>query len=397
MNLRAGDLRRVGGRSERQMLSSAISDSMRRNMQMVMALLVTALAILPHAGCERADEEPVIALVQTVRTFSIEEHAPERVVRFSGVVEPAETADLAFAVDGTIESIDVDLGDLVERNEVLAVLDREPYELTVDVRRGQLEQARTALHQRERTYKRQRELFERGVISTRQYDEARAQYKTAREEIEVARQRLGLAERDLEKTSLTAPYEGVVAGQMAEEFEEVAAGRPILRLQVERGAEVAVLVPETLVHTIRVGDAVTVDVPAREMTDLPGRVIEIGRSSIAGNAFPVTIGLENEHDVWAGMTVEVALRFEHEMDVTGFLVPAAAVLAEGTGRAMLWLVDAENSTVHRAPVEIGTIHADRIEVRGGVQAGDLIVAAGVEFLRDGQQVRLQPNDQPGER
>ncbi len=396
MNLRTSNLRRVGGRNERQILKIPIRDPMRCKISMLMALLVTALTILP-AGCERADDEPVIALVQTVRTFSIEEYAPARIARLSGVVEPAETADLAFSVDGTIESIEVDLGDLVKRNELLAVLDREPYELTVDVRRGQLEQAQTALEQSERAYQRQRELFERDVISTRQYDEARAQYKTAHEEVEVSRQRLGLAEHDLDNTRLTAPYEGVIAGRMVEEFEEVAAGRPILRLQVEREAEVTVLVPETLVYNIRVGDTVTVDVPAREMTDLPGRVIEIGRSSIAANAFPVTIALENEYDVWAGMTVEVAFRFELEAGVTGFLVPAAAVLAEGPGRAAIWLVDKEDSTVHRASVEIGTIHADRIEVRSGVQAGDLIVAAGVEFLRDGQQVRLQPNDQPGER
>ncbi len=396
MNLRTSNLRRVGGRNERQILKIPIRDPMRCKISMLMALLVTALTILP-AGCERADDEPVIALVQTVRTFSIEEYAPARIARLSGVVEPAETADLAFSVDGTIESIEVDLGDLVKRNELLAVLDREPYELTVDVRRGQLEQAQTALEQSERAYQRQRELFERDVISTRQYDEARAQYKTAHEQVEVSRQRLGLAEHDLDNTRLTAPYEGVIAGRMVEEFEEVAAGRPILRLQVEREAEVTVLVPETLVYNIRVGDTVTVDVPAREMTDLPGRVIEIGRSSIAANAFPVTIALENEYDVWAGMTVEVAFRFELEAGVTGFLVPAAAVLAEGPGRAAIWLVDKEDSTVHRASVEIGTIHADRIEVRSGVQAGDLIVAAGVEFLRDGQQVRLQPNDQPGER
>lgn len=353
-----------------------------------------ALALLAPAGCGRDDGEPKHEPVRAIRAFLVEEGSPGRVIQFSGVVEPADTATLAFSVGGTVESIDVDLGDTVETNEMLAGLDQERYRLAVEARRGELDQALEILRERERSFERHRVLFGQDEISEAEFDRIRSQYEAARADVEVARPRLSLAERDLKDTRLRAPYRGVIAKRMAEQHEEVAAGQPIFELQVERRAEVAVMMPETQVFAIRVGDPVAVDIPALGLTQAPGLVVEIGRSSVGANAFPVTIALEGEEDVWAGMTVEVAFTFETRRD--GFLVPAAAVLAEGPGQSAVFVVDEQTSAVRRARVEIGTIHPDRIEVLGGIEAGDRIVSAGVEFLHDGQQVRLHPSDRPGD-
>jgi multidrug efflux pump subunit AcrA (membrane-fusion protein) len=90
-----------------------------------------------------------------------------------------------------------------------------------------------------------------------------------------------------------------------------------------------------------------------------------------------------------GMTASVALRFDDEG--TGMVVPLTA-LTEADGAPAVFVVDTEKNTVRRTPVTVGGTVADGIRVTGGLHAGDTVVTAGVQFLRDGMRVRL-----PGER
>ena len=56
--------------------------------------------------------------------------------------------------------------------------------------------------------------------------------------------------------------------------------------------------------------------------------------------------------------------------------------------------DADTSTVRRVPVEIEDLHDNEVQIAGDLSAGDIIATAGVEFLADGQEVRLMGNEMP---
>ncbi len=345
--------------------------------------------LLGMAGCGREERFAEPDVIRAVRTIVVEQRAPGRIVRFPGVVEPTDSAMLSFAVDGTVHTIDVDLGDRVEQDQQLAVLDDEPYVLIVDARRAEMEQAQAQLHERAKTFERQELLFERQVASESDFDTARASYQTAQKEVEAAERRFRLAERDVRDTRLAAPFAGTITQRMVEEHEELPAGQPVFELQVERGCEVEVLMPETLVLAIEVGDAVSVDVPAQNIRELAGHIIEIGRRAVVANTFPVTVALGAGHDAWAGMTAEVAFTFRHPQREPGYLLPVSAVLLEGPHEdAAVFVFDPDTSTVQRRAVEVGTIHNGQVELSRGVGVGDRVVTAGVEFLRDGQKVRL---------
>ncbi len=89
------------------------------------------------------------------------------------------------------------------------------------------------------------------------------------------------------------------------------------------------------------------------------------------------------------MTATVAIRIDG--GAAGVLVPLTA-LAEADGAPVVFVVDREKRTVRRTPVTVAGPAADGVRVAGGLEAGDMVVTAGVQFLRDGMRVRL-----PGER
>ena len=89
------------------------------------------------------------------------------------------------------------------------------------------------------------------------------------------------------------------------------------------------------------------------------------------------------------MTALVAMRVD---DQTAAMVVPLTALTEVDGGAVAFVVDPEIKCVRRTPVTVAGTTSDGVQVAGGSQAGDMVVSAGVQFLRDGMRIRL-----PGER
>jgi multidrug efflux system membrane fusion protein len=135
---------------------------------------------------------------------------------------------------------------------------------------------------------------------------------------------------------------------------------------------------------------VRIDVPAAGLTAAPGRVAKIGSRATDANAFPLEASLVRDAPgLRAGMTAEVTFTLSPGADGSGFLLPLSAVRVEAPGqKGWVFVYEPESGTVHRTPVRLGPLHAEEVEVRGGLRPGDRIAAAGVELLRDGQEVRV---------
>ncbi len=73
--------------------------------------------------------------------------------------------------------------------------------------------------------------------------------------------------------------------------------------------------------------------------------------------------------------------------VQGHMVPASASLADDSGAAFVWKVDPSSMRVSRAPVELGELSGSQVQVRSGLDNGDLIAISGVHHLREGMEVR----------
>jgi membrane fusion protein, multidrug efflux system len=351
------------------------------------ALLAIALALV---ACAQSPE-PVPERIRAVKTIVVADPAASERRRFPGTVQAVDESSVGFEVGGLVQEIRVKVGDTFAKGETLAVLDREPLALAVGSAEARLASARAQLAEKRADFERHRRLQAEapGATSRAAVDQARAGFESSQEHVTHAAAQLELAKRDLARTELRAPFAGVVATRRVRAFEEVARGQPVFDLFAEGAMEVEVLVPEHLIGRVDRGAEGEVHLPNRPGTPYRGVVSNVGSAAVTANAFPVTARITDaDESVRPGMTSELTLPLAREA-AAGFLLPLSAIAAgsEPAGGAV-FVFDRETSTVRRVPVEGRGVVGNQVVITSGVAPGDVVVVAGVSFLRDGQKVKL---------
>jgi len=354
-------------------------------LRIAMALL-PAIALL--SGCSK--EEQVVEEIRSVKTITVQELSSGQMRKFSGIVQAAESSTLSFEVGGQVEQVLVDIGDRVRKEQVLAVLDKEPYELQEKSAEAELVRARADLTNKKADYEREEAIFKEGAGSQKRLDQARFGYKEAGAGVRVARSQLDLARRDLRKTTLYSPYDGSIGRRMVEPHMEVSAGQPLFEIDAEGEMEVEVNIPETVVNLIAAGSETTVVLTMLPDKNIVGTVSYIGTMAGRANAFPVKVSLrEPPADIQSGMTAEVTFPLRGENGQPGYLLPSQAfVMGKEPGRAFVFVYDTASSKVKKTPVRMSGAQNNQVIVAEGLAAGDILVVGGLGFLSDGQQVRL---------
>ena len=360
--------------------------------------LLTRIAwlLLPFVlllGCGEKEKPPEI--VRTVRWMEVSESGATLERRISGVVKAVDETYLSFAVGGTVEEVKVDLGDRVKKNDVLAVLDNQPFQLEVQNAEGEVRKAEARVLERRANYERISALYESNNASKAELDEARAGFDNAKGQLKAAKAQLGLARRDLTKTVLSAPYNGVISVKEIEPHVEVPAGRSVFGFDGEEGGfEVSVAVPENLVFHLSQGKPTRVFFPTLNNREVPGTIREVGARSQTANAYPVTVRLgEQFPELRSGMSVEVAFQYtpttvEGDIIEKGIQVPVTAILSGPDNQHYVYIYDKQTSTVSKSLVTGVSLRGNNVMLGSGLKAGDIIVTAGVAFLNDQQKVKL---------
>ncbi len=317
----------------------------------------------------------------------------------SGIVTAVVDTLLAFEVNGTVKTVEVDLGDAVEKGQVLARLDPEPLELVVRDAEAALAEAKAFRAHARSTLAR---YVEAGAAVARQeVDSARALRDSRESQHEAAQARLNLARRDLRLSVLEAPFRGSISLREVDPAMRVAAGQTVFEMDSEEsGLRVEVQMPETLITRVRQGDAVQVRFPSIgdsriDVGDQSFRAVvaEVGTRAGAGNAFPVRADLSDPPPgLRSGMTAEVTFSIRREGEdlsgYQGFMIPIAAAVPEADNRFSVFVFDPETSTVKKRPIRMGGVGGNDVAVLEGLEEGEIIATAGVSFLRDGESVTL---------
>lgn len=360
------------------------------------------LAVLASCGQEAAPPELPPRAIQWQRV-SAAAGGEQRVI--SGIVTAISDTTLAFEVGGTVDLVEVDLGDRVTTGQRLARLDPEPLELAVRDAEATLAEA-LALQELARSTV-DRYLDAGKAVARQEVDRARAMSSARDQKVEASRAALALAERDLRRSVLVAPFNGSVSSRKIDPAMKVRNGQVAFELDDEdSGLRVEVQMPETLIARIHQGDAAEVRFPSignrkLEASDrsYPAIVSEVGSRAETGNAFPVRADLqESPPGLRPGMTAEVTFSTPRADDGEqpesyGFIIPIAAAFAEADNRYSVFVFDPETSTVNKRPIETGGVRENDIAVVSGLADGDIIAIAGVPFLTDGQQVTLLDHGQ----
>jgi RND family efflux transporter MFP subunit len=290
-----------------------------------------------------------------------------------------EEVDLGFEVEGYMVERSADVGDEVNKGQLLASLDTRDFE-------NELAQAKAARDRASVRLDRVRQAARTGAVSQQDLTDAEAQYEAAEA---ITRTRT----KALQDTSLVAPFKGTVAATYIEGFQQVQRRQPILRLLDTSRIEMWIDLPETAIDTVEHVEAVWV-----RFDVLPGRrfqaqIKEVGREAdSATRTYPVNLIIDQPEDVTIlpGMAGEASaeLAAQAVAERIGSEVPLGAIYSDGTGATFAWVVDLEALTVSRREIETGGLTDRGILVQEGLTSGEMIVVQGPRLLREGSSVRL---------
>jgi RND family efflux transporter MFP subunit len=354
------------------------------------SLGMLGIVAVSASACTEAKTEPA-AIIRPVKVVEIAKADGTRELDYSGAVKARTEMNLGFRVAGKIVERRVDIGDRVNPGDVLARIDPTDYALAVQTAEANLAAADKQVETSGLVQKRAQQLFDKKISSQAELDQATLGYRQAVATRDAAVSALQQARNQVGYTELKTDRSGIVTALSADSGQVVGIGAPVVAVAVDGEKEIQIAVPETDISHFRPGQAVRVGFWTDAKLRLVGKVREVaGSADPQSRTFSVRISLPDDPRVLLGMTamVEATVTTAHRQEA----VPLEA-LAEKDGKPIVWVVDHDTSTVHARSVVVADFAPDGVRVAQGLQPGDLVVAAGTQFMTEDLKVKLSGDRQ----
>jgi RND family efflux transporter MFP subunit len=354
-----------------------------------LALVIFTQLVLA-SGCSKPEPPPPPEVARPAKIFTVEGPDALMIRSFPGEVRASDVADLAFRVGGELMEFPANRGIEAKQGDLLARLDPSDYQAAVNHARAEYDLSVAQ-------FKRTAELIDRQLSSQADYDQRFALMKVSESNLE-------RAQNNLDYTRLFAPFDGVVARRLAENYESVAPGQVILIIQTIKMIDVLVDVPESIIarveRTRSNRDPQPVQVRFGSDTDRTFTAHykeHETEADVATLTYKVTFSLPVPDDlnVLPGMSATVIadlsrLYKEEAANVT--LVPIEAVFSAeekplDSEFKQVWVVDPETMRASRRDVIVGQLTGSKIAIRDGLEEGEMIISAGVNAVEEGMWVR----------
>ena len=404
----------------------------------VLAAVLAACALSAVSAAQSGDEKP-----RPVKTITVK--AKPIVVRrvYPAVVLPAQEVELSFRVSGRIVELAVRGALRVKKGDLIAQLDTRDFKSELARFESQLGQAKARLRLltsgaraedvaaleaevaaaraevdgAEAAAERSRKLFQRNVVARARLDQDLTRLRVAKAALnaktqELIKGRSGAREEEvavqqatidglelsvataraaLEDAGLRAPFGGIIARRLVENFANVQAKEPIAILQKLDKLTLSFDVPGP--DVAKLAGRRPLSVTAR-LDGLPGRefVAELVEFSTQADAATqtyrgrVAIDLPGSAIILPGMVGNVVAT-DTGGGKAGYTVPLSALASEADGTPFVWVIAGAENRVSRRPIRTGEVSGVAVAVLDGLSEGDVVVTAGVSALRDGMSVR----------
>ncbi|MBW2571250.1 MAG: efflux RND transporter periplasmic adaptor subunit [Deltaproteobacteria bacterium] len=354
-------------------------------------------ALVALLGCK--DEIPQKEMIRPVRAMQISDPAEFTKRWFPGQAKATQEVDLSFRVAGPLVALSVNIGDTVRKGQELAKIDPRDYQVDLRSAQGQLERAKASLKRAEADYDRVLRIQKQdpGAVSQSLVDSNRQKAASNRAEIRSLQAAVDSAGDRLGYTYLKAPFDGIITATYVENYEDVKAKQPIVRLIDNSRIEMIVSIPEVLIsHADYLKEAGKVfrvrfdSFPGRE---IEAQIKEVGKeASRTTRTYPVTLIMDQPEDIkiLPGMAGNAASTISPP-GIQGRLqtvIPETAVFSPEENKTFVWIIDEKSKKVNKREVKTGDLMDSGITIREGIEPGEWIATAGVHYLKEGQEVRI---------
>lgn len=287
----------------------------------------------------------------------------------TGQIEPVQQINLSADVDGRVTQLLFQEGARVAAGAPLIKVDDA--ELTAQVARATADRDLA------------RQSLERTKVLLADKAAAPADLERAEATARAAEAALALLQVRLERTTVRAPFAGVIGARMVSIGDYVTPQRALLTLQTVSPQRAVFQVPERYATELRRGQQVTFRVAALPGRTFTGRVDFVNPVvTLPGRSIMVKALAENaDGALQAGMFIEARLATETRTGAT--IIPEEAI-APAAGASFVWVVI--DGKVTRREVELGVRTPGFVEIRKGVDLGEQVVVGGGERLFEGAPV-----------
>jgi len=385
-----------------------------------------AIGVVGCAACSRPQAQSRSSAVPTVAVAKVARGDVSRVLTVAAEFRPYQEIDLHAKVAGFVKSIEVDVGDRVKAGQLIAVL--EVPELQNDLQQDEAsvlratEEVNRAVADLERAQS-AHEMAHLGaerlisasqarpnLVARQDIDEATGRDRVAEAQVSTAKAALASARQQVEMTKasqartrtlfayarITAPFAGVITHRYADTGAMIQAGTssqtqtmPLVKLSQNDRLRLIISVPESAVSRIHDRQPVDVRVQALD-TVFPGTVSRFAQRLDADTrTMRVEVDVPNPKlALVPGMYAQASIALDRATDA--LTLPVQEVDRLG-GKPRVVIVNHDNRIEVR-DVELGLESADRVVVRAGLQAGELVVLGNRAQLKAGMSVA--PREMP---
>lgn len=291
---------------------------------------------------------------------------------YSGTFEPFKETKISAEIQGKINDVLVDLGSRVNKGQTLIQLDNSLLKL-------QLQSIEIQIEGLEKDVKRYTILAEADAIQGVQLEKAELGLKSAKV------QKATLLEQ-INKTSIVAPFSGIVTAKLTEEGAFAAPGMPLLQITNIFNLKFTIYVPENELNQFNNNQISSITADAYPELVLNGKVTMLGSKANMGNSYPVQFIVDNTSDLKIKSGMFGKVRVDNSKEEKQISIPASAIMGSSI-KPQVYIV--KNGTANIQDISISKRVGNKAVVLNGLSDGDVLITNGFINLFDGANVKLK--------
>jgi len=290
----------------------------------------------------------------------------------NGTFLPKAEMNQSSEISGRIVNVLVKEGSRVGAGQVLATIKRDAIEVDIS-------QAQNNLQNAVIDNQRYENAFKTGGVTKQQVDNSRLQLKNA----QAALKAQGVRVND---TSIRAGISGTINKKMVEPGTVVSVGSSMFEIVNINSLKLSVLVDESQIGRIALGQEVPINVNVLPEDSFSGRITFIAPKSDASLNFPVEIEVQNRGNLKAGMYATALFKTNHGAETQNMLTVPAEAFVNGVSSGQLFIV--QNGTAKLIKVTIGKVYGDKVQILSGLTGGEQVITSGQINLENGSKINI---------
>ncbi|MDG2297823.1 MAG: efflux RND transporter periplasmic adaptor subunit [Gammaproteobacteria bacterium] len=301
-----------------------------------------------------------------------------------GMIYSRSSPEIAAEVSGRVISVIADIGDVVEKGQVLAQIDSEKYDLQLAQSKAEIARLSALLVNQELDLKRAEKLFKDNLVSEEMVDRTRAEFNALSEQINAANAQLRNSKRLIEETEIKAPIKTKVAAKHIDIGDFVQNGMIVYELVDTKNLRVALSFPEYQSLKLKKGLKVFLTTPT-SIDENVETVIKEMKPNVNSNNRSITaiVDFDNPGSWVPGASTQARIILSTYQDA--LVLPQLAVVRRSVGD-VVYLI--QNDTAVEQQVDTGIEKGGLVHIKSGLKNGDIVALDGAGFLTNGTQITI---------